>query len=273
MADHKKMPKVSKKFTCSRCNYSTSRRSDWQKHTQTKKHRTISADYLKAKDSPTKIKSKYVCTCGKEYGCRQNLFRHKKKCDLRKMQQKTNREVSDLVEELVKSKDEMIRALQMDKIRPTIVNNLNVYLNTNCPEAMTLTDFLDDIVATDDEIAVTTKDPATGLAMVLSRYLHPLTFLERPLHKINKNAWFVKKDEGWKEKGGGFIVGQARKTVLSTWIKGYKGNSMDLYLQVVRGNCRHLTLQESNDAEDKLGQLCSIDDRSHGGLNILPVGR
>ena len=62
-----------KNYTCISCDYITSRKSQYDRHLTTRKHvLTTNRLQLNTRD--------YVCECGKEYSCRQNLFRHKHKC-------------------------------------------------------------------------------------------------------------------------------------------------------------------------------------------------
>ena len=82
----------------------------------------------------------------------------------------------------------------------------------------------------------------------------------------------MKKAEGWKEKDGNFVVSQARQRSLTNWTKGYKGDSMDMYVHIVKGNSRRLTCQEMTDIESRLGEICKIEQPSHDQENILPVG-
>jgi len=59
-------------YVCETCDYSTSRKSSYDKHLLTGKH---------LKTTMTTICS-HVCSCGQSYSNRQNLFRHKKTCEL-----------------------------------------------------------------------------------------------------------------------------------------------------------------------------------------------
>ena len=55
------------KYKCELCDYSTSRKSQYDRHLTTRKHILIQIDY----ELYTVIIS---CECGKEYSCRQNLL-------------------------------------------------------------------------------------------------------------------------------------------------------------------------------------------------------
>ena len=69
--DYKKLLKVALKYHCEKCDYSTSKKSSWLKHLQTKKHN----DYIKATND-------YICLCEKKFNHRQNYYRHKKTCKI-----------------------------------------------------------------------------------------------------------------------------------------------------------------------------------------------
>jgi hypothetical protein len=71
--DEKTDEKINEMFVCSSCNYNTSKKSDYDKHIMTAKHKlfTSSNDFI----------SKYHCDiCDKKYNSRVGLWYHKKKC-------------------------------------------------------------------------------------------------------------------------------------------------------------------------------------------------
>ena len=76
MADNKLL-KVAKEYKCLSCDYITSRKSSYDKHILTAKHiKLTNADKLVAETKP-----QHICSCGKEFGHRQSLHRHKKNCN------------------------------------------------------------------------------------------------------------------------------------------------------------------------------------------------
>ena len=74
-----KSSKSSEKFYCSFCDYTTCRKSQYDRHLTTLKHKMITNDYKKVPE-----KSKYECECGKQYKYRQGLYNHKKTCNFKK---------------------------------------------------------------------------------------------------------------------------------------------------------------------------------------------
>ena len=64
----------SKKFHCEKCNYSTSRQSQYDRHLQTDKHKIIQNSTLKSSEA------KWCCLCGKNYKHSSTLYAHRKNC-------------------------------------------------------------------------------------------------------------------------------------------------------------------------------------------------
>jgi hypothetical protein len=73
----KKLQKVAHSFCCEKCNYTTSRKSSYNKHILSAKHKmTTNVDKKVAKSCSEFI----CCNCNKIYKSRQTLHVHKKKC-------------------------------------------------------------------------------------------------------------------------------------------------------------------------------------------------
>ena len=74
-------PKVANNFVCKNCNYKCSKKSDFDKHILTAKHKNRTIRTEKShNDSQTPICKEWVCVCGKTYKARNSLWYHKKKC-------------------------------------------------------------------------------------------------------------------------------------------------------------------------------------------------
>ena len=67
----------SDKFVCLLCDYSTSRKSQYDRHIGSIKHKNNSLPSINGKNVPSKI---YKCDCNKIYNDRAGLWRHRKKC-------------------------------------------------------------------------------------------------------------------------------------------------------------------------------------------------
>jgi hypothetical protein len=69
------------KFSCNNCNYFTNRKSQYDRHLNTEKHK-INHIVKKYKINTTNY---YTCICGKFYKYDSGYYRHKKNCDKSKV--------------------------------------------------------------------------------------------------------------------------------------------------------------------------------------------
>ena len=76
----KSSKKVAQIFCCEKCDYTTSKKSNFIKHTETKKHQVTASD---ERHQISDAKVAYFCEyCNKPYYSRNGLWSHKKKCSL-----------------------------------------------------------------------------------------------------------------------------------------------------------------------------------------------
>ena len=66
-------------YSCSHCDYSTTRKSQYNRHLLTRKHEMLTNIYNENQKGKTQCN---VCKCGKSYKYRQSLSVHRKKCGL-----------------------------------------------------------------------------------------------------------------------------------------------------------------------------------------------
>ena len=84
-----------KKFYCEKCNYCSNKKSDYNKHLQSKKHKDTN-DTL---DDTKKVA--FICSCGKIYKYHSGFYRHKKTCNFEETSTIIKNENKDEMKELV----------------------------------------------------------------------------------------------------------------------------------------------------------------------------
>ena len=70
-------------YNCNECNYNTVRKSQFERHLLTTKHKLLTNTYKKVPKSSQKVlnkKQSFICNCGKAYFHRQSLYNHQSKC-------------------------------------------------------------------------------------------------------------------------------------------------------------------------------------------------
>ena len=70
------------KFICKKCNFKCCKKSDYDRHTMTAKHKMMPIVMPNGDVKHAKNATPHVCACGRSYAYRQGLDRHKKKCSL-----------------------------------------------------------------------------------------------------------------------------------------------------------------------------------------------
>ena len=70
----KKKNNLRHNFVCETCHFTCTKRSDYNRHIMTRKHKIRTNTYQ------NNIQKYHMCLCGKKYKHRQSLFTHKKTC-------------------------------------------------------------------------------------------------------------------------------------------------------------------------------------------------
>ena len=185
LGNQKLQKSCDKKFKCPDCDYSTSRKSSFDKHLFTLKHIKVANGNLlelqKLQNDTEKLRlvakscdnTVFSCEfCDKEFAHRAGLWKHKKNC-VNQNQCQTNIAVhpstqitTELVMELIKDNKEMKQIIleQHNTINNLVKNgitnnintntncmnnnktfNLQLFLNETCKDAMNINDFVDSI--------------------------------------------------------------------------------------------------------------------------------
>ena len=234
------MPKQVPMYYCEPCDFTSSKKSNYEVHITTAKHKKITND-----DSNQSIKS-HICQCGKEFKYRQGLSRHRKNCTHHSTQESTDTDkdnkydmLSSTIMMLVNENREFKQLLveQNAKMMEMAGNmgghnhhnttntnshnkfNLNVFLNEQCKDAMTLKDFVKSMEISMEEFIETGEIGfVDGLSQVLIQRIGDMDIHDRPIHctDLKRETVYVKDAEKWekdtnKEKFRKAIKGVAYK--------------------------------------------------------------
>lgn len=192
-------------YTCEPCNYITERHFNWKKHILTEKH----------KKQINKEKYSYKCdVCNNNYKFSTGLSRHKFKCKGIITNDKliikdeisnqgtlkiTSNMFYDVLEQNNKLQEQLI---EMSK-KPNIVNvdnkkmTVNIFLNEMCKDAMNLSDFINNMNISLDDLTYTTDNGyIKGISNIFLKNLEQMQPTERPFHcSDSKRLQFYVKDE------------------------------------------------------------------------------
>jgi hypothetical protein len=229
--DSKKVPKSSGWFKCELCDYSTCRKSQYERHLLTDKHKMIVNDskmIVNGSNLVPKSSKIYNCLCGKLYKYDSGYYRHKKICkfteDKQPDKQPTNLNfiTPELVMELIKNNKEFQHIIleQNNTINNLVKNgtnnitnslnnnnnktfNLQFFLNETCKDAMNIMDFVDSIkLQLSDLEKVGELGYTEGISNIITNNLKALDITQRPVHCTDKKreTMYIKDEDKWEKE-------------------------------------------------------------------------
>lgn len=218
----KKVPKSSDFYRCELCGFVNIRKSQYERHINTRKHKILTSTNEKGS------LALFVCECGKGYKHRQSLFTHKKKCNIvdeinidQNMVSKSgdditnvydknvpdkfnNKALKDMVCQLITENNEIKSKLikentelmqQINNIIPKIGNNnvttniinqkfnIQIFLNEHCKNALNINEFVKTIkIETADINLVEKHNLETYLSSAIIENINKLGIYQRPVH-------------------------------------------------------------------------------------------
>lgn len=214
-------------YICEYCDYKTPYKSHYTEHLHTRKHYTQSQNNNASNANPLKPLKKYPCKyCDKSFNDRAGLWRHNKKCNNQIMLQ-------TIVNELVEVKKQNAELKQMFETQNQIIastnnnnNNLipsntitgdhnniqnnifntQVFLETECKNAVNMKDFLDNISIDINELDfIKDNKRVESITNIFLKHLNNYGVNERPIHctDIKRLSLYVKDNDTWfsKEQG------------------------------------------------------------------------
>ena len=268
---------TSKRFVCENCNFECCKKGDYNRHILTGKHKRLintNNDYtiLTSNTSNTSnIIKEYNCECGKKYKHITSLYKHKKKCTGKKEENNLQELVIKLLtdnQEMKKENQQLIHTIinqnqHLTELIPKIGNNtinnvknnvknnfnINVFLNEQCKDALTIDEFVEKIEISMKNL-LTTKDKGLGegLSNIIIDNMNKLSLYERPIHCTDKKRETIyikneewEKDEG-NEKTNDFLKKVENKQVknIDQWTKEHpkymdNDNLQEEYIDLIRG--------------------------------------
>ena len=217
----KKFQKSSKKFYCKKCDYSSNRESQWRRHLSTTKHKMDNLD--NTLDNSKSSKRCYRCDCGKVYKYNSGLSKHKKKClqpmvedkeiktdNLTTESSKINLSAEVLNKLVEQNNTLMEKVIELSKDRQVInyqncgnkKMTINVFLKQECKNAMNLTDFVENVKVSLEDLNYTKEHGyIKGISNIFVKHLQDLDPKERPIHCSDKKRlqFYVKEENKWEK--------------------------------------------------------------------------
>jgi hypothetical protein len=276
------VPLSSNLFICKICDYTTSRKSQYERHISTSKHiNTTNATNLVQKSSKL-----FICECGNQYKHHSSLWNHKKKCNYEKQVEKeiVTNDKDNLITLLLTQNKELMDLVKSGMINNTTnsnnnnnnttnndnkIFNLQFFLNETCKDAMNINEFVSSIKVNLDELENTGRQGyIEGISSIILKRLNKLEQHFRPLHcsDLKREVFYIKENNEWKkENENKAILTKAIKVISNENMKQIKcwrdkypdctdadSKKNNLYLKIVSNSMNGLTIDESNKNIDKI---------------------
>ena len=200
-------PKVAENFSCYFCDYTCSKQSDYTKHVLTSKHKRTTKDYkFIAEIAEIKPKQHRCEYCDKTYNHHSSLWKHSKKCV---------RTTSEVLVEDPKNSCFVMQLLQQNNVlqnqilelcknnNTNITNNLNLFLNEECKDAMNIMDFVDSLQLQFSDLEnVGRLGFVNGISDIIIKNLKALDIHKRPVHctDLKREVMYVKDEDQWNKE-------------------------------------------------------------------------
>ena len=167
-----------------------------------------------SKNENSGCKKMHICECGKSYKHKCSLSKHKKNCDFHKSQKGLTlyKDSNDpnwktMFMELMEQNKEIIAQNTELAQKPTTINNntqFNVmnYLNTECKDAMNLSDFIEAFeFSLKDLEELSTKGYQDAMKNTFIKQLCDMEKTKRPIHCSDKKrkSFYVKDNDVWEK--------------------------------------------------------------------------
>jgi hypothetical protein len=267
-------------FICQQCTYETERKCNWIKHIKTDKH-IKQIGKMPAKTAPKKPNTIYSCdSCGKQYKYLSGLSRHKIICgstssledkEYIKNQQVQIQTLQNLLEKSIENNKSTLNNI-IPRIGNTTTNisnqmTINLFLNEECKNAMNLTDFVNQLHLSLDDLQYT-KDNGyiKGITNIFVKNLVEMPINSRPIHCSDKKKlqFYVKDENKWEKDSQNEKIDKSINDITQRQIKKIKDWESDhpnwcssdeqtsMYIDIVK------TVMGGMDANEKQLNLDSI---------------
>ena len=295
MNDNEKTPKNAHKYVCDFCDFKCSKQSDLNRHNLRPKHILNEKRYKKDNYSNEKTPHcNFICVCGKAYQYASGLWRHRQSCNIIKKTPDNNFindniNVQEITPELLIKLIEQNKELQQTLIdqNKTIMEfaqksgtnnsynnnnnktfNLQIFLNETCKDAINLTDFVDQIKLSINDLEETGKiGYAEGISKVFIKNLNGIDLTRRPIHcsDSKRETIYIKDENQWSKDENKTGLTKAIKHVanknikqISEWQKvnpeynNPDSKQNDKYMKIILNSMSGSTKEESDKNYEKI---------------------
>lgn len=189
-------------FYCDKCNYKCFSKYNFKRHLKTNKHQINSE-----KKCNIQIKKLICANCSLTFTSRTSLWRHSKQCMYKNKRDTITQQLLKMItkqqEDTNKIIETMTKITKFKQVNYNMTNNIsiNMFLNNECRDAISLTDFVDNVKLTLDDLNYTNKHGyIKGISNIFVKNLTEIKPKYRPIYcSDNKRQIYIKESDHWTE--------------------------------------------------------------------------
>jgi hypothetical protein len=264
--DNSKNSKKTLIFFCESCDFKCCKKNEYERHLVTNKHKRVTESNIKMPPGgQTSFKcvcgneykyrpglAKHKRTCPKinmgslSQACKDNndTINDTNKNEDENITVNTNNNVTkdEILLKLIKDNDEMMKIIkgqqeQINTLIPKLGNttnnnitnnfNLNLFLNEKCKDALNMSEFIDSLKITLEDLLFSKNNGITrGITDVMIKGLKELDIYKRPIHctDIKRDIMYIKDEDKWqkddnhhKMKNTIVKIADKERTALQQW--------------------------------------------------------
>jgi hypothetical protein len=218
------MLKTCHRFYCKKCDYGTSKKSSYDNHLLTAKHKNLClVNEMEINGNKNTQKTQknpllFVCSkCNKKYNTNSGLWKHKNNCKIICNENNiidNNVPDKDYIMLLIKQNTELLEIIKNgthNNINTTNNNtnsnnktfNLQFFLNETCKDAMNIMDFVDSVkLQLSDLEKLGEIGYVDGISNIIVKNLKALDIDKRPVHctDAKREVLYIKDDDKWEKE-------------------------------------------------------------------------
>ena len=211
----KNISNINQSYYCELCDYTCIKKHLWKQHLSTQKHilkqnetKNMQIDnknniFLKKDNTLKEVRCIF---CNTVFNSRTTLWRHKKKCEKKEDDNNITsiKQENNVILTLLNENKKLIDAMkEMSSKVGNNNNNINiqVFLNEKCKDAINISDFINSLQITLEDLNVTKeKGLIEGISNIMISGLKQLDVYKRPFHctDLKRDVLYV-KDQKWEK--------------------------------------------------------------------------
>lgn len=250
-------------YECNLCNFKCKKKSNYNKHLLTQKHNRHFLDNKKISNTEN---VKWHCICGKSYKFDTGYYRHKKICNFIKNNETSIINEIDYKRMFEKVMEENTKLMcHIGELIPKIGNNtikqkinINIFLNNQCKNALSIDEFIDKIkINIDNLLATKDKGINEGVSNIFIENMNKLSLYERPMHctDLKREIIYIKKDTWEKDVNNNQLkkaiqkIGHVQEQNLDKWTNEHpnwmnNSDEQEEYIKLIKSSTSDISLKE-----------------------------